>query len=283
MARRKNTTADDIVFVASKLPWWVGVLLAAGVWVLFTLFTPAPPSPAATSGKAGQMATQVFASAFAQLAPFIKYVLCILLLVGALVSCIGNRKRLALLADATAPNGAAAVQGMGWREFEMLVGQAFRQQGYTVDETGAAGPDGGVDLVLRKGSERFLVQCKQWRAMKVGVTTVRELYGVMAAQGAVGGFVVTSGRFTQEAVKFAAGRNIGLMDGENLQAMIRTARAELPASAVDAVALKATTPSCPKCQARMVIRTARTGVNAGSQFWGCSKYPGCRGTLKLGN
>ena len=29
--------------------------------------------------------------------------------------------------------------------------------------------------------------------MKVGVATVRELYGVMAAEGAVGGFVVASG------------------------------------------------------------------------------------------
>jgi restriction system protein len=46
-------------------------------------------------------------------------------------------------------------------------------------ETGGGGPDGGVDLVLRKpggnGSEKFLVQCKQWRALKVGVDVVREL------------------------------------------------------------------------------------------------------------
>ena len=36
--------------------------------------------------------------------------------------------------------------------------------------------------------------------------------------------------------------------------------------------------SCPKCGSRMVKRTARRGYNAGSQFWGCSRYPSCKGT-----
>ena len=28
----------------------------------------------------------------------------------------------------------------------------------------------------------------------------------------------------------------------------------------------------------MVLRTARTGQNTGSQFWGCASYPDCKGT-----
>ncbi|PTQ70316.1 helix-hairpin-helix domain-containing protein [Pseudomonas sp. GV071] len=35
---------------------------------------------------------------------------------------------------------------------------------------------------------------------------------------------------------------------------------------------------CPNCGASMVRRTARKGRNAGNQFWGCSKYPACKGT-----
>lgn len=35
---------------------------------------------------------------------------------------------------------------------------------------------------------------------------------------------------------------------------------------------------CPNCGASMVRRTARKGSNAGKQFWGCSKYPACKGT-----
>jgi restriction system protein len=36
----------------------------------------------------------------------------------------------------------------------------------------AAGPDGGVDLQLKKDGNRFLVQCKQWRTQKVGVNDI---------------------------------------------------------------------------------------------------------------
>src|SRR5258708_15004030 len=114
---------------------------------------------------------------------------------------------------------------MSWREFETLVGEGFRRRGYSVKETGGGGPDGGVDLVLSKDGEKTLVQCKQWKAFKVGVSTVRELYGVMAADGAAAGFVVTSGRFTQEAVAFAAGRNIHLMDGAALMKLLKEAKA----------------------------------------------------------
>jgi hypothetical protein len=34
---------------------------------------------------------------------------------------------------------------------------------------------------------------------------------------------------------------------------------------------------CPSCRAPMRLRTARKGRFAGQQFWGCSKYPRCRG------
>lgn len=38
---------------------------------------------------------------------------------------------------------------------------------------------------------------------------------------------------------------------------------------------------CPRCRSKMVLRTARTGRNAGSPFWGCSKYPRCKGTISF--
>ncbi len=47
---------------------------------------------------------------------------------------------------------------------------------------------------------------------------------------------------------------------------------------------KAKTPAAPSCSACgkvMVLRTARKGSKAGSQFWGCSGYPECRATLPV--
>jgi restriction system protein len=39
-------------------------------------------------------------------------------------------------------------------------------------------------------------------------------------------------------------------------------------------------PACPICSKPMRLRTARQGANAGSQFWGCTGYPECKGTRK---
>jgi len=36
-------------------------------------------------------------------------------------------------------------------------------------------------------------------------------------------------------------------------------------------------PTCPKCGSQMVLRTAKRGSRSGTQFWGCSNYPRCRG------
>ena len=40
-------------------------------------------------------------------------------------------------------------------------------------------------------------------------------------------------------------------------------------------------PVCPLCGKPMALRTARKGTHAGSQFWGCSGYPECKGTKNL--
>jgi restriction system protein len=44
---------------------------------------------------------------------------------------------------------------------------------------------------------------------------------------------------------------------------------------------QAAAPNCPQCSQPLVLRTAKQGPNAGSQFWGCSAYPNCKGTQPL--
>jgi restriction system protein len=207
---------------------------------------------------------------------------------GALTSIIGRQKRANLYKDIARQPAAGALNGMTWREFEMLVGEFFRQQGYAVTETGGSA-DGGIDVILTRGGETYLVQCKQWKAFKVGVNIIRELYGVMAARGAAGGFVVTSGVFTKDARHFASGRNIELIDGTQLHALIRNARqkptlqANSHSANISPVAPESTPepdnipPACPKCGSSMVLRKAKQGQNAGRSFWGCSTFPRCRG------
>lgn len=114
----------------------------------------------------------------------------------------------------------AALNKMTWKQFELLVHQAFRHRGFVIGETGATGADGAVDLVLRKSGEYFLVHSRLWKAAQVDVVPVRELHNAMRAKRAAGGFVVTTGSYTREAMAFASGRNIQLIDGPTLREML---------------------------------------------------------------
>lgn len=38
-------------------------------------------------------------------------------------------------------------------------------------------------------------------------------------------------------------------------------------------------PVCPTCGGLMVLRSAKKGARAGSKFWGCYKFPQCRGVV----
>ncbi|MFC1501766.1 NERD domain-containing protein [Elusimicrobiota bacterium] len=42
-------------------------------------------------------------------------------------------------------------------------------------------------------------------------------------------------------------------------------------------------PICPRCGKPMVLRKARKGARAGSEFWGCSNFPKCKVTKNLRN
>lgn len=283
--RGRTSTAEDLMDLVAMLPWWAGIGLAVLSYFLLHAVASSPLSVAKTPQEIGQLATS---GIWRGLAYAGQYVLPFICSMGALASAIRRRERQALIGSVARSDAADALDGMGWSEFELLVGEGFRQQGYAVSETGGAGPDGGIDLVLAKSGEKFLVQCKQWKAFKVGVTVVRELYGVMAARGAAGGFVVTSGRFTEEAKAFASGRNICLIDGPALLRLIRRGRPVSPpvpelgrgeAVAVTATAIAA--PTCPACAKSMVRRVAKRGASAGNTFWGCSSYPGCKGTRSI--
>ena len=290
--RRKTSPAGDLIELVALMPWWLGIALAIGCYLLLHHWASQPVTTAAQPGQVGNMLTHTL---WRTLASIGQYVVPLISLAGAGVSAWRRKERNQLVTEVGNSQTAAALDGISWQQFEKLVGEGFRLQGYRVAETGGGGADGGVDLVLTRGSEKFVVQCKQWRAFKVGVDVVRELYGVMAARGATGGFVVTSGRFTEDATEFAQGRNIQLMDGAQLHALIRRAQAGAVAptarvepalepehrSAPPAQSQAEGAPSCPVCAKIMVQRTAKRGANVGSAFWGCSGYPTCRGTRPL--
>jgi restriction system protein len=269
----------DLLKIGSKLPWKASLALAAlsfiALHILAAVF--ASPPTVATPADLGRVAIHqvIYMGAF-----FFQFVMPSAFLIGATLSFSKGAEAIRLF-DETRAAQCPAVSSLTWQQFESLVAEGFRQRGFRVTEKGGAASDGGVDLILARGTERFLVQCKQWRAQKVPVTIVRELYGVMAAQQAAGGYVVTSGRFTRDALAFAQGRNIELIDGKTLQELLRHSNNRACASARAPVthSALASTPACPRCQEPMVARMAKRGANVGNEFWGCRRYPKCKATL----
>jgi HJR/Mrr/RecB family endonuclease len=150
------------------------------------------------------------------------------------------------------------------REFEWLVGEVFRREGWAVEETGLHGqPDGGVDLILRKGRERAFVQSKRWTSWQVGVADVRSFAGTLTRDRlpSNAGFIVTLSDFTEQARLEGKKLGLTLLDGVDLYARVDKVRRPEP---------------CPNCRAPMLLDRSPRG------WWFRCTTPGCGGKRDLG-
>ncbi len=136
MGRRNDNILDDLV----NCPWWVSVAVSAIAFIALRAVLPSQ-------------------SGVALLAAFV-------LLIPAPIAAYRQWRERGLLDK---QEGLGSIRALSWARFETLVAEAYRRQGYAVSRVSGNGPDGGVDLVLRKDGNTVLVQCKQWKAWKVGV------------------------------------------------------------------------------------------------------------------
>jgi restriction system protein len=275
--KKKSGFIEDIFEIATLLPWWADCIVAlVAYWFLHHYATLSPPPIQA--GAPNQLSQAMVGPILGALAMLGQYVLPMLFLAGAGISFFKRKSRMNLFSRASGDKSGEVLRSMSWQSFERLIGEAFRQRGFTVLETGGGGPDGGIDLKLKKNNETFFVQCKHyWRADKISVDVVRGLYGVMNREGADGGFVVTTGTFTDAAHDFAKGINLELIDGSALRKMLDGV------SMTDVLSQpeQAMPPACPHCGNPMVKRVAKQGANAGKPFWGCPLFPKCRGIRNI--
>ena len=93
------------------------------------------------------------------------------------------------------------------RAFEELIAELLSREGMEVTLTPAT-RDGGRDILAIAhtpiGEQLYLAECKRHgRDNPVGVAVVRSLYGVVMRENASAGLIVTTSRFTSDAMKFA--------------------------------------------------------------------------------
>ncbi len=211
---------EDVIDISSRLSWKINISFAVIAYVVLHLVAQIKPQ---TPAGIGTMGSFVVKQMFITLAMFGQFVLPVAFLIAAIISFFRTRKQVRIYNGVADRQEVSSLTDMSWREFEILICECFQRIGFKVMPT-AGGADGGIDIKLTMNGELYLIQCKQWRAYKVGVQPVREFYGVMAATGAVGGYFVTSGEFTEEAKKFADGLNLRLMDGRKLLKMFSEQR-----------------------------------------------------------
>ena len=176
------------------------------------------------------------------------------------------------------------LRSLEWKRFEELVAMVFEVTGFATELT-RVGADGGVDIsVFKPGDAKptAVVQCKAWNKYVVGVKPVRELFGVMAAEGVGKGYFAATGKYTEEARAFVEGKPIRLLTGEDIVERIGKLpgdkRRRLYERAVEGDYM---TPSCPKCGRKLVRRVSRKGRSEGGEFWGCPGFPKCRYTMRI--
>ncbi|WDJ98194.1 restriction endonuclease [Xanthomonas campestris pv. incanae] len=277
MGRRKKQGGFEAL---AALPWPVGFVMGIAAYLVVRY------GIGWWFSHQGGMLSQGFAQQSSGMFAPLAWTLLGVCWLAALLSYLGTRSRRHFLETRTSLESLAAG---GWRQFEQLVGEAFRRQGYSVEVTGLGGPDGGIDLILRKEGRRTLVQCKQWQRQQVGVSVVREMFGLLAHHQAHAVKIVCIGTYTKDAERFAEGKPIELIGGEQLLEMIEavqqqaTARPTVTSARIEPVfaspdsitSAAVAIPSCPRCSSALVQRTNR---RTGESFLGCIQFPKCRGT-----
>lgn len=125
MSNRRQSPIEELLARFIELPFWASVVGAAFGYLALRFVAPLFAGSSLT-GKA-----------LAPLFPTIALWLAIAILTAGLIGVGKRRWRRALFSRTT---GIQALKQMTWQDFELLVGEAYRRQGYSVRERGAVMP-----------------------------------------------------------------------------------------------------------------------------------------------
>ena len=148
-------------------------------------------------------------------------------------------------------------------EFEWLVGELFRREGWKVLERGRQdAADGNIDLELTRGPNRRLVQCKRWSVQWVGIDEIRKFVGTLTREKLPpsAGIFVTLSRFNAYAT--AEGEAAGLILIDNVELLARVEKVRR-------------TEACESCHQPMLLDHSVRG------WWFRCVTPGCGGKRHL--
>jgi HJR/Mrr/RecB family endonuclease len=115
---------------------------------------------------------------------------------------------------------------MHYTQFEKYVADLFSLRGFETTITPLTG-DGGKDVILKKGNDIFIVECKRYNTPKVTRPDVQKFHSAIMDMNAKEGYYVTTGYFTKPAMDYVLNKPIRLVDLPRLMEMVEDTR-EIP-------------------------------------------------------
>jgi HJR/Mrr/RecB family endonuclease len=110
-------------------------------------------------------------------------------------------------------------------EFEHWCAEFIEKQGFTDISVTVSHGDGGKDIVCKKGTETYYIECKRYSYLKnaefkVDIGAIRKLIGSMEAIGIKNGLIITTGYATNEAAEYIntlpKDYQVSIIDGDEL-------------------------------------------------------------------
>ena len=200
-------------------------------------------------------------------------------------------------------------------QFEDFMAHIFEKMGYSFQQTPKTN-DSGRDAIMKLNKKKYLLECKRYAAENSsGRPDIQKFHSAIISDKAEGGFFVTTGKFTDNAVSYAVDKNITLIDRSELQKFIGSAFTRVGGNGVynctclvcgEIVSADIDNETMPKCKnghsvrptikKEDIIRSVFKQTNVKfcpkcaspmrrvkgpyGLFYGCVKYPKCDGKMK---
>jgi restriction system protein len=181
---------NSLFAVLLRSPWWISLLVAAGVVAATQALVPIEYRTIASLG------------AF----PFV------------VIAGIALKRQWGRPSAAQTQARLEAASKMSWPQFEAALREGYAREGWQVQPG-----KGAADLVIEKGRQRMLVSARRWKAARQGEDALQPLAKAMAEQDAGTGILVALGELSPQAMRFANANGIDVLRQERLAVLLRAA------------------------------------------------------------